>query len=529
MPLFTEHVGLDIGRSAIKAVRIRRVFGGRDTVTCFESPLPDPGDRAMAQPVPGDLLRAFVERHRLVHATVVTALPCRSLVIRTLALPFQDPRTLSQVVPFEMEPLLPLPLEDVTLDCFALPPTDGTSDRGKPGGPTVLVAAAPKSALAAHLGLLSEAGLSPASINVDALALHAVARYLANGSSGLPPDCAIIDVGASKTTVCLLHRGYPIVLRTIGLGGDHVTGELAKHRGCSFQEAEAAKRTMSAAQLDPWLSPLVHDLRLALHAYEAETGVRLRSYWLCGGTAKLNGLTPYIERRLDLHPVGNGQGFGHLCPPTFSIAFGLAVGPPHAGSAWTPIKRLGRSQATVALDFKRASELVPRAPHEIRRDLWHAGLGAALVAVLALADLFAQVAVRETYVRELSAALQEQYRLPFKVAAPPGEEVDLARRKLEDAKKTLAFLQGNRSVVLPVLAELTRHAPRDIGLKVDSLTIEDQTVTIEAETSSFEAVEKFKQQLAGSTLFQGAAVGDAHVGVSPGQILFRATLMVRLP
>jgi general secretion pathway protein L len=529
MPLFTEHVGLDIGRSAIKAVRVRRTFGGRDAVTCFESPLPDPGDRATAQPVLGDLLRSFVERHRLARATVTTALSCHDLLIRTLALPFQDIGTLGRVVPFEMESLLPLSLEDVTLDCFALPPMEGTAGRKPAEDPTVLVAAAPKSALAAHLALLSEAGLSPASISVDALALFSVARYLANGSSSLPPDCAIVDIGASKTTVCLLHRGSPVVLRTIRLGGDHVTGELARNRGCSLQEAEEAKRAMSAAQLHPWLSPLVRDLRLALHAYEAETGVRLRSSWVCGGSARLNGLVPYLEQQLELHPVGNGQGFGHLCPPAFSIAFGLAVGPPRGQSAWTPLKRLGRAQATVALDFKRAAELVPRPPHEVRRDLQYAGLGAALVVILALADLFTQVSVREAYVREISAALQRQYERPFKVAAPPGEEVELARGRLENAKKTLAFLQGSQSIVLPVLAELARHAPSDTGFKVNSLTVENDTVSIEAETNSFESVDKFKQQLAGSTLFREAAVGDAHVGVSPDQVLFRAALTVRLP
>jgi general secretion pathway protein L len=530
MPLITECIGLDVGTSAIKAVRVRRTLGHRDTVTCFESALPVTADRAATRALADELLREFVRRHRLDATTVITALPCRDLVIRTLALPFRDIETLGRVVPFEMEGALPFPLEEVALDYFPLPPPEGEPEHNGTEVPNLLVAAVPKATLAAHFDRLAAAGVAPAAVNVDALALFSVTRYLAalsNGASGLPPDFMLTDIGASKTTLCLVHRGRPIVLRTIHHGGDELTEGLAQKHGCGFEEAESLKRASTADQLEPWLNPLVKELRLALHAYEAQTSTRLRSYWLCGGSAKLNGINAHLERHLDLEPIGNGHGFGHLCPPTFSIAFGLAVRGAQRATTWSPLKRLGRSQAVVALDFKRALEPATREPRETRRDLWLAGLGAVLVAVLALGDLWIQVAVRETHVRQLAAALQGQYRQQFGAEAPPGEEVDLARRKLDDARKTLAFLQGNQSLVLPVLAELVRRAPGAGSLKIQAVTIENETVSLEAETNSFESVDKFKQQLAGSALFQNVVVSDAHVGMSPNQVLFRAALTVK--
>ena len=162
----SESVGLDIGTSAIKAVRYRRSLAGQDEVEYFYQPLPflkpDQGDVAER----ARLIRRFLERHQLHRTPIVTALPCRNLSLRRLALPFTDPEKMAQVVPFEMENLIPMSIEDVAVEGLMLAPKDVTA--GARPQSDVLVAAAPKKTLSEHLEFLGAARVHPAAVNVDA-------------------------------------------------------------------------------------------------------------------------------------------------------------------------------------------------------------------------------------------------------------------------------------------------------------------------------------------------------------------------
>src|SRR5688500_18153627 len=115
MPMSTHTIGLDIGRTAIKAVRLRRTLMGRESVDYLCEEIPR-SDQNMGDVQKSQLLKRFVQKHRLAGSTVTTALHCGDLMIRTLALPFQDARKLMQVIPSEVESMIPLPLEDVAVD-----------------------------------------------------------------------------------------------------------------------------------------------------------------------------------------------------------------------------------------------------------------------------------------------------------------------------------------------------------------------------------------------------------------------------
>ncbi|MBH0189569.1 MAG: hypothetical protein HP493_12250, partial [Nitrospira sp.] len=116
MAIVTECVGLDIGQTGLKAVRFRRRLSGRESIDYFQHPMPfaRPEDLEPARRVQS--LRGFLWQHGL-YATdrLVTAIPCQDLFVRTLSFPFKDSTKLAQVVPFEVENLVPMPLEDLAI------------------------------------------------------------------------------------------------------------------------------------------------------------------------------------------------------------------------------------------------------------------------------------------------------------------------------------------------------------------------------------------------------------------------------
>lgn len=527
MAIATECVGLDVGQTGLKAVRFRRRLSGRESIDYFHRPLPfarpedlDPARRVQA-------LRGFLWQHGL-YATdrLVTAIPCQDLFVRTLSFPFKDAAKLTQIVPFEVENLVPMPLEDLAIDSVVLPPgrvSDGSPREHK--GSEVLVTAAPKDKVAEHLRFLAQADVEPSAVNVDALALFSVTRYLRSEHQDVPDDLVVIDVGASKTTLCLIHEGRPVVLRTILWGGNHLTHALAAREQCGFAEAERLKRGMAVEQMEAWIDPLVRELYITIQAYEGSQRGRLTHCWVSGGGSKLREMGGFVARRLGLYPVGPRQGFGPDSPRAFSIAFGLAVHPKIVKPRW----RFTPSADGLALDFKSVSGEGTSKAKASKSDL-RLALGAALIiGLLAVADFSIHFVLQRNRVSDLKAALQSRYEQAFGSTAAPGDELDQARYRIASIDKTLAVIDGSGEKALPILSAFVKELPSGTPVKVRELTIDAGTILLEGETSSFDAVDKIKHAFASSARFENVSVSETRVGTGPNQVVFRMTVTVRRP
>ncbi len=524
--MIAECVGLDIGRTAIKAVRFRRRLTGRESVEYFHLPLAYGRPEATEPARLAGHLRSFLWQHGLYGSgDIVTALPCQDLFIRTLSFPFRDAAKLEQIVPFEVENLIPMGLDDIAMGSVVLPPRASTQSGQKAKGAEVLVTAAPKDKVAEHLRFLASADLKPSAIGVDGMALYSVTKYLQEEGAPVPGDLAVIDVGATKTTLCLIHEGRPATLRTVLWGGNHLTHALAVRYACSFAEAERRKRAMAVQEVDAWLEPLLKELRVSLHAYEGTTNQRLSHCWVSGGGAKLREISGYVAHELGLTPVGPRQGFGANCPKAFSIAFGLAIHPKIVRPRWKA-KAIGSNLAVdLAATAASSTAQTESTQKDIRLALW----GFLILCVLGITDLSVRALLKESTLKQAKQALQVQFAQSFGATSSPGEELDMARYRVNQLEKSLAVIDRNRFNVLASLSELTKQIPAGVPLTVRDLTIEGAEVHLEAETNSFDSVEKIKQAFVANQSWQNVAVADTRVGAAANQVVFRLAYTVQRP
>ena len=524
--MIAQCVGLDIGQTAIKAVRFRRRLTGRETIEYFHLPLPygkpehsEPAHRA-------GQLRNFLWQHGLYEGgEIVTALPCQDVFIRTLSFPFRDAAKLEQVVPFEVENLIPMPLDDVAMGSMILPQRALIEGVPRQKGAEVLVTAAPKDKMAEHLKFLAAADFQPAVVGVDGMALYSVTKFLQEEGARVPGDLAIIDVGATKTTLCLIHDGRPIVLRTVLWGGNHLTRSLAVRYACSFAEAERRKRTMAVQEIDAWLEPLLKELRVSLHAYEGTVHQRLSHCWVSGGGAKLRDLSGHVAHELGLAPVGPRQGFGANCPRAFSIAFGLAIHPKIVRPRWKT-KVIG---SNVAVDLNASAEHGSASSDLAKQDRRFAFWGVLLLLILGSVDLFVHVIVKDRTLQQLKQGLQTQFVQSFGGSVGSGEELDVARYRVGQLEKSLGVIDGRQHQVLVSLSTLASHIPSGVSLTIRDLTIEGSAVHLEGETTSFDAVEKIKQTFVVDGTFRDVSVSDTRVGAVANQVIFRLAYSVEQP
>ncbi|MBX3330708.1 MAG: pilus assembly protein PilM [Nitrospira sp.] len=524
MTIVNECVGLDIGQTGLKAVRFRRRLSGRETIDYFQHPMPfsRPEDLEPARRVKS--LRGFLWQNGLYSTDrLVTAIPCQDLFVRTLSFPFKDSTKLAQVVPFEVENLVPMPLEDLAVGSLVLPPgqtAEGTLRESK--GSDVLVTAAPRDKVAEHLRFLAQADVEPSAINVDAMALFSVTQYLQDEGAAVPQDLAIIDVGASKTTLCLVQGGRPLVLRTILWGGNHLTHALAVRHACSFADAERRKRTMAVDQVDGLLEPILRELRITLQAHQGNERSRLTHCWVCGGGAKLQEIGGYIARQLGLYPVGPRQGFGPEAPRAFSIAFGLAIHPKIIRPRW----RFKSTPMELALDLKDVADAASPDTGETKQNRRLAIAAGLVITVLAIVNFSIHFMLHDQRVARLKTALHSQYERFFGPGAAPGEEIDQAQYRIGVLDKALGVIDSADDKVLHTLSTFVKQLPPGTMVKVRELTIDGATILMEGETTSFDAVERLKQTFASSPQLKDVAVTETRVGAGPNQVVFRITVTV---
>ena len=137
-------LGIDIGSSRVKVVQVTRGFRVNQMTGYGSTRLPADADPLQV----ATALVELISEQNLESDRYLVALPTNETFLRRLSFPFSAERKISQVIGFELEPGLPLPLNAVQIDFVKTEPRpEGTHG--------VLAAALPKGVLAP---LLSEDG-----------------------------------------------------------------------------------------------------------------------------------------------------------------------------------------------------------------------------------------------------------------------------------------------------------------------------------------------------------------------------------
>ncbi|TFB73670.1 type IV pilus assembly protein PilM [Cryobacterium glaciale] len=231
-------VGIDIGTAHLRAVEVRNPGKTRPTVLRYhEVPLPTgavSGGEVLEPHTVAAALKALWSSGGFRSRQVVLGMGSQRVLARDLSVPKMSLARIRQSLPFEVQDLLPVPVADALLDFY--PISESTTEHG----PTVngLLIAAVKAAVVANVSAARLAGLT--TIDVD-LIPFAVSRLLVT-RPGIDGVVAVIDLGATTTSVVITRQGVPQFVRIIPTGGDDVTQALAAGLKTDAATADLRKR-----------------------------------------------------------------------------------------------------------------------------------------------------------------------------------------------------------------------------------------------------------------------------------------------
>jgi type IV pilus assembly protein PilM len=339
-------VGLDIGTTAVRAAELSARRGkvvldrigqaGLPEGAVVDGEVIDPAAVAVA-------IKDLWRRTKIGSRRVIIGVANQRVVVRLVDLPWMQPEELRSTLAFQAGDYLPIPVDQTELDY------DVISEHETVGGERmlrVLLVAAHKEMLAGHLLAVTEAGLRPAGIDLNPVALLRSLAPVAGFGEGAE---ALVDVGARVTNMVVHDSGVLRFVRILLMGGEDITSALQRALELERDDAERAKLAASAGQdVDPEAGELVEqrldvfvdEVRGSLDFYRSQQDATPLARVVVSGGGSLLG--PLVER---LHaaagvPVERGRTLagvrvGRLglaaeqlaeLEPTIAVPVGLALG-----------------------------------------------------------------------------------------------------------------------------------------------------------------------------------------------------------
>jgi type IV pilus assembly protein PilM len=295
-------VGLDIGSGLIKLVVISH-GGSGPTLTkvaftqvvddaIVEGEVMDPG-------IVADAIKGLFASSGVKPKAVVTAVGGRDVIIKKISMDRMKEAEAREVIRWEAEQHVPFDMDNVELDFQILDPDGGGLQM------SVLLVAAKRELVENKLALLSEAGVEPSAIDVDAFALHNA--FEVNYPEAMKGVVGLVNIGHEMTNVNILEDGVPILTRDLPVGTRRFREDLMRERGMSAEEADRLLQGHASSEaLAPFVEARAEELAVGIDRAAAflQTSTRsstgLARLFTSGGGARIPGLGKAIADRLRL-------------------------------------------------------------------------------------------------------------------------------------------------------------------------------------------------------------------------------------
>jgi type IV pilus assembly protein PilM len=319
-------VGLDIGTRSINVAEVT-AKGGSTSVTDFgrlELPVGAvrEGEILDTTAVAG-AVRQLMGHTSIKDKKVHLGIANQRVVVRQIDLPWMPEDEFRTSLRFQVQEFIPIPVEDAELDFHVLEEFSEGDKRMQ----RMMLVAAHKDMVAAHIQAAQEAGLRPVGVDLNPFA---VLRALGEDSALSSGSEVLIDVGAGVTNIVVHDDGVPRFVRILVLGGDDITEALMSAGGTTFEDADELKKRLGLRQtgehgeaertIEQRAGAFVDEVRSSLDYYQAQTGAgRISRVVLSGGGALLAGLPERLAGVLRV-PVERAKPFDRL--PATKTEFG---------------------------------------------------------------------------------------------------------------------------------------------------------------------------------------------------------------
>ena len=302
-------LGLDISSTAIKLLELGQ-SGDRLRVESYAvEPLPANSviEKNIADvEAVGEAIKRAVKRSATRTKLAAVAVAGSAVITKMISMPAAlTEDEMEQQIELEADQYIPYPLEEVNLDFEIIGPSENDPERLD-----VLLAASRSENVDIRVAALEIAGLKARIVDVEAYAMENAFSLLIPQlpEQGIDQTIAVVDIGATMTTLNVMHDRKTIYTREQVFGGKQLTEEIQRRYGLSYEEAGMAKRQGGLPDnyvpevLEPFKDAMTQQVSRSLQFFYGSSQYNnVDHIVLAGGSAMIPGIDEMITNKLGVH------------------------------------------------------------------------------------------------------------------------------------------------------------------------------------------------------------------------------------
>ncbi len=311
-----DYGAIDIGSSTIKICQVTKAKSGAVQLfrfaTCPTPPMTIKDGSIVDSRVLGEAIKSALSADKIECKRLITAVSGQQVVIRPIAMTKMTEKELNQAIKFEAERYLPYSVADAQISGKII--SDDAGD-GK-NNMEVLLIAVPNEIVNNAKEVIKMADVEPGAIDLEPLALYRALKAAVDPGH-IDKTLALINLGASSSSINIFKGGVLRHNRTISIAGNSFTKAIGQSLNLSFEEAEKIKKEKGVIRVEkdstpvppttmrifnviiPVLTELVTEIQRSFDYYRSRyKGESVDLVVLSGGTAKFKNIETYLFNEL---------------------------------------------------------------------------------------------------------------------------------------------------------------------------------------------------------------------------------------
>ena len=303
-------LGVDISSTSIKLIELSEQNGRMQVEAYGTESLPENAVVEQAindEEAVGGAIKKAILRSRTSQKRAAVAVAGSTVITKVIQMAsgMTDGEMENQIT-IEADQYIPYPLEEVAMDFEIQGAVEGNDQQVD-----VLLAACRKETVELREDSIEIAGLESSIVDVEAYCIERSYALIQPQLEGEGVDTvAIMDIGATMTTLSVFNKGKIIYTREQMFGGQQLTEEIQRRYGISSDEAVKAKLEgglpddYEAEILEPFKDTVVQQVSRSLQFFYSSSQFNDVDYVvLAGGTASLEGLAQLVQEKIGTQAI----------------------------------------------------------------------------------------------------------------------------------------------------------------------------------------------------------------------------------